>query len=388
MSFFAYQCPKTYFALFFASICLDLISNNLVTLDHCSKLYSQNGLLRLRRTLKQEFDYMINTFVPFKRHRRSRKKHLSNKALQKIRNKQRLWKLYRTTGNNDDCIKYKEALNETTKEIRSSKRMFEQKLATNIKQDSKSFFAYIRSKQRVKDSIGPLKGNNGAVISNNKDMAESLNEYFSTVFTLEDTNALPATEQLLEEGKTCLEQLVVTPGMIEAKIKGLKDNKSPGADGISPRLLKEIVDDISVPLAIAFNLSIQDGIVPREWKNANIIPIFKKGSRCKSENYRPVSLTSVICKLLESLLRDHMIDFLTRHSLINQTQHGFLKGRSCLTNLLDFMEHISKWADDGSPVDVIYLNFQKAFDKVPHQRLLIKLKSHGMGESVVNWVRD
>ena len=83
-----------------------------------------------------------------------------------------------------------------------------------------------------------------------------------------------------------------------------------------------------------------------------------------------------------------MVDFLTRHNLINQTQLGFLKGRSCLTNLLDFMEHISKWADDGSPVDVIYLDFQKAFDKVPHQRLLIKLKSHGMGESVVNWVRD
>ena len=83
-----------------------------------------------------------------------------------------------------------------------------------------------------------------------------------------------------------------------------------------------------------------------------------------------------------------MVDFITRHSLINQTQHGFLKGRSCLTNLLDFMEHISKWADDGSPVDVIYLDFQKAFDKVPHQRLLIKLKYHGIGESVVNWVRD
>ena len=132
---------------------------------------------------------MINTFVPFKRHSRSRKKHLSNKALQTIRNKQRLWKLYRTTGNNDDYIKYKEALNATTKEFRSSRCMFEQKLETNIKKDSKSSFAYIRSKQCVYDSIGPLEGNNGAVKSNNKEMAESLNEYFSTVFTLEDTNA-------------------------------------------------------------------------------------------------------------------------------------------------------------------------------------------------------
>ena len=75
---------------------------------------------------------------------------------------------------------------------------------------------------------------------------------------------------------------MVTPGKIEAKIKGLKDNKSPGADGISPRLLKEIVDDISVPITIAFNFSILEGIVPEEWKNVNIIPIFKKGSRCKS----------------------------------------------------------------------------------------------------------
>ena len=139
--------------------------------------------------LKQAFDYMINTFAPFKRDRRSRKKHLSNKALQTIRNKQRLWKLYRTTGNNDDYIKYKEALNATTKENRSSIRMFEHKLATNIKQDSKSFFAYIISKQCVYDSIGPLLPSNGAVISNNKEMAESLNEYFSTFFTLEDTNA-------------------------------------------------------------------------------------------------------------------------------------------------------------------------------------------------------
>ena len=100
-----------------------------------------------------------------------------------------------------------------------------------------------------------------------------------------------------------------------------------------------------------------------EWKEANIIPLFKKGARNKSVNYRPVSLTSVICKLLESIIRDHMMDFLIKHKLINPSQHGFLKAKSCLTNLLCFLEEITKWVDDGSPVDVIYLGFQKAFDK-------------------------
>ena len=85
-----------------------------------------------------------------------------------------------------------------------------------------------------------------------------------------------------------------------------------------------------------FNLSLKEGVVPDEWKETNIIPLFKKGSRNKSENYRPVSLTSAICKLLESLIKDHMVDFLVRHKLLNPSQHGFLKARSCLTNTLFF----------------------------------------------------
>ena len=143
-----------------------------------------------------------------------------------------------------------------------------------------------------------------------------------------------------------------------------------------------------MPLAHVFNMSLKEGIVPFEWKEANIIPLFKKGSRNKSVNYRPVSLTSVICKLLETIIRDHMMDFLIKHKLINPSQHGFLKAKSCLTNLLCFLEEITKWVDDGSPVDVIYLDFQKAFDKVPHQRLISKLKSHGMGNSIINWIEQ
>ena len=102
-----------------------------------------------------------------------------------------------------------------------------------------------------------------------------------------------------------------------------------------------------------------------------------KGSRKKSVNnnyYRPASLTSVICKLLETIIRDHMMDFLVKHKIINTSKQGFLKARPCLTNLLYFFEEITKWVDEGSPVDVIYLDFQKAFDKVPHQRLILKLK--------------
>ena len=107
-----------------------------------------------------------------------------------------------------------------------------------------------------------------------------------------------------------------------------------------------------------------------ELKNANITPLFKQGSRNKPENYRPVSLTSVVCNLLETLIRYHMVEFFVKHKFINASQHGFLKARSCLTNLLCFLEEFTQWVDDGSPVDVVYLEFQKAIDKVPHQTYL------------------
>ena len=169
----------------------------------------------------------------------------------------------------------------------------------------------------------------------------------------------------------------------------MKENTSPGVDGISPKIVKETVEQIRTPLAHVFKMSLQEGIVPLQWKEAKSIPLFKKGSRNKSVNYRPVSLTSVICKLLETIIRDHMMDFLNKHKLINSSPHGFLKAKSCLTNLLCFLEKIiTKWVDDGSPEDVIYLDFQKAFDKVPHQRLILKLKSHDMGNSIVNWIEQ
>ena len=303
--------------------------------------------------------------------------------------KQTMWRVYRRTRKDEDYAKYKEALNAATTEIRQSKRSYEQKLACNIKNDSKSFYAYVRSKQNVQDKVGPLEDSAGNIISQGFLMAEDLNGYFSSVFTKEDISSLPVADAKFQGAKSdYLGPLVVTPELVAKKIKAMKDNKSPGVDGIPPKLLMETVEQISIPLARVFNLSLKEGVVPFEWKEANIIPLFKKGSRNKSENYRPVSLTSVICKLLERLIKDHMVDFLVKHKLLNSSQHGFLKARSCLTNMLCFLEEITKWIDVGSPVDIIYLDFQKAFDKVPHQRLLLKLKAHGIGDSITDWIEQ
>ena len=285
--------------------------------------------------------------------------------------------------------KNKEALNLATTEIRKSKRNFEKKLADNITNDSKSFYAYVRSKQKVRDKVGPLENNSGHIISNGFQMAEVLNEYFSSVFTTEDISSLPVPFTKFEGSKSeHLGQLLVTPEMIAKQIKKIKYYNSPGVDGIPPKQLKETVEQISTPLANLFNLSLEEGIILSEWKEANITLQFKKRSRNKPENYRPVSLTSVVCKLLETLIRDHMVGILVKHKLINTSQHGFQKSRSCLTNLLCFLEEITKWVDDGSPVDVVYLDFQKAFDKVPHQRLLLKIRAHSIDNDVINWIEE
>ena len=105
---------------------------------------------------------------------------------------------------------------------------------------------------------------------------------------------------------------------------------------LSRARLLEIVEQISIPFATVFNLSLEEGVVPLEWKEAIIIPLFKKGLRNKSENYRPVSLTSVIRKLLERLIKDRLVDFLVKNYLINPSQYGFVKARSCLRNVTFF----------------------------------------------------
>jgi hypothetical protein len=116
--------------------------------------------------------------------------------------------------------------------------------------------------------------------------------------------------------------------------------------------------------------------------------IFKAGSRSKAENYRPVSLMSQVCKMFEALVRDALVSYLETNKLLLTSQHGFRKGRSCLTNLLTFLDQVTDGLDRGESVDVIFLDFAKAFDKVPHERLLRKMEAYGIGGEVLAWVRE
>ncbi|MGL5707265.1 MAG: RNA-directed DNA polymerase, partial [Aeromonas sp.] len=125
-----------------------------------------------------------------------------------------------------------------------------------------------------------------------------------------------------------------------------------------------------------------------DWKMAEVVAIYKSGSKTKVENYRPVSLTSIFSKVLEKIVRKQLCHHLLTNDLINKSQHGFLRGKSCLTNLLSFMNEVTCRLDEGQEVEVCYIDFSKAFDSVSHDLLLLKLGYFGLGTKVIDWVAD
>lgn len=152
--------------------------------------------------------------------------------------------------------------------------------------------------------------------------------------------------------------------------------------------MRECLDEVVLPLNILFNKSLREKKVPSHWKCANVTPIFKKGNKCEACNYRRTSLTSVVIKILENIIREKITSFLENHILIFDSQHGFRNNRSCLTNLLELYNYIFCNYDVRIPSDIIYLDFKKAFDTVPHGRLLVKLKAHGIGEELCSWIEN
>ena len=242
----------------------------------------------------------------------------------------------------------------------------------------------MRSKQKVKSRIDFLKKGNGEMTSSELETAEVLNEFFRSVFVVEG--------ECFEDERTEVEMKINSVEIlledIMKKINNLKENKAQGPDQMSPKVIKECKEMLGPAFTILFNKSMKEEKLPGVWKAANITPIYKGDDKSEAGNYRPVSLTSVPCKMTESIVVDKVKEHLKAVGVPGSIQHGFVSGRSCLTNLLTSLEDWTKEIDDGYPVDVIYLDIAKAFDSVPHQRLKMKMKRYGLEGNVLGWLSD
>ena len=300
--------------------------------------------------------------------------------------KNKLWRRYtssRTSYNHTRYITIKNQLRALTRKLRVN---FEKEVARNIKTSPKAFWKYVKSRTKARNKIPPLKKTDGTVTKSDLDVAETLNNFFASTFTDETLDNVPISTEELNTGEH-LDSFTITPKMVNQKLLDLNPHKTPGPDAWHPMLLKNVADLISVPLSKLFQKSLNEGVVPAEWKEANVTPIHKKGVKNIRGNYRPVSMTSILCKLMESIIRDKIVDYMIRNNLFSKKQHGFVPSRNCMTNLLACMEKWTELVEKGISIDIIYTDFAKAFDRVPHQRLLHKLKNLGITGMTQNWVK-
>ena len=308
-------------------------------------------------------------------------------ALKGSKVKRCLWAKYKQTRHRKDYQVYAKARNKNTQELRAARRKFEKKLARNVQNNVKGFWNYVNSNKKNKSKVNDLKNSMGAFISEDIKKAEILNNQYAKTFTIENLSEIPTfTEKTLLTDP--LDSIKIEESYVKILLLDLRTDKSPGPDQIHPRILKETAIHICKPLTKLFKLSISQGRVPQQWKLANIVPIFKKGCRSSPENYRPVSLTSIISKLMEKIISKQMMEHILVNDILPKQQHGFLQGKSTSTNLLEALNVWIEMQEHNLPVDIIYLDYSKAFDTVPHKRLVGKLSSIGIKGNLLTWIKD
>ena len=319
----------------------------------------------------------------------NKNKFLDPKLLTKIKKKNRMWHRYVET---KEFRKYKEFTklrNQVRNETRKNKIINEKKVAEEAKTNPKLFWAYVSNKTKSRSGISDLEYTEDGkkkLTQNDKEKSEVLSDFFTSVFTDEPPGDIPELDT--PKAKSEINSIKITVEIVEKKLKNLNPNKSPGLDELHPKLLKETTQQIKTPLYEIFKTSLEEGKIPKQWKLGNISAIYKKGKKNQPGNYRPVSLTSVPCKLLESIVRDQIMKYMTDNNLFSNKQYGFISGRSTTLQLLVVLEEWTEIMDRGGTVGAVYMDFMKAFDTVPHKRLIKKLEHYGIKGRVVRWIED
>ena len=218
-----------------------------------------------------------------------------------------------------------------------------------------------------------------------KDKANALNNHFKSVFTKENLLTMPTMDSNIEVPN--MPNISISQSGIHKLLVTLDTNKASGPDSISLYILKHCADEITPILHVIFNHSLSTNSLPSDWLKANICPVFKKGNHSSVSNYRPISLTSICAKVMEHIIYHSIINHLNENNILIENQHGFRSNHSCITQLIALTEDISFALDHQKQIDIILLDFSKAFDTVPHQRLLTKLRYYGINGSTYNWIQ-
>ena len=328
----------------------------------------------------------VTKFVPKYKPKEEGRKDWFNATCAKAKEKRdTAWKRWKRNRSMINKESYKMARNEYVRVRKEEERKFEKDIVNKCKEHPKMFYRFVNGKLKKEESIERLKGEHG-IVDDLKIMAELLNNRFQQVFTKETLFEKPTNV----EGRVYMDEIKITKSEIYKILEDLDGDKAMGPDEVSARLLKVCREELIEPIYDIIRCSLETGEVPVEWKRAEVIPIYKSGRREEPLNYRPVSLTSVVCKICERVIKKRWINFLEDHKLLSEQQFGFRKGRSCVTNLLSFYSRVvDKIQEREGWMDCIYLDLKKAFDKVPHTRLLWKLEyCGGLKGKMLKWIES
>jgi len=232
--------------------------------------------------------------------------------------------------------------------------------------------------------VAPLK-KLGQLFNSGKEKAQILVDQFQSVFTIDTSTELPDTPR---RSKSKIPPLVITVKGTQKLLAGINTTKAQGPDMMSNTILKNCAEQLAPGLQRIFQCSIDSGKLPSDWLHAFITPVFKKGDRHQAVNYRPVSLTCVSCKILEHIICKHIMDHLEKNKILTSLNHGFRSGYSCETQLVTTIHDLMTHYDAGAQIDMAVLDFSKAFDTVPHDKLLHKMNMYGVDGSLNSWLKD
>ena len=276
---------------------------------------------------------------------------------------------------------------------RAEKKQKEIRAVTCIKSNSNSFFKYAKKHSHTISHIGPLLNELGELTNDVPEMCNLLLNQYNSVFSTpcrekDITNPEEFFNVEDSNDNDILSDIIINQSVICDAINEMSSSSASGPDGLPAILFKECRDELSIPLQILFAKSFSENHIAQCLKSAAIVPVYKGGGASIPSNYRPISLTSIMMKILERVIRKQIIAFMTKRCVFNPSQHGFREGKSCLSALLTVYDNIMLTLNSSSSIDMIYLDFAKAFDKVDHNILLHKVKAIGIQGKLGIWIKN